>query len=85
MMLIVKQGGTKYHFLSFGITRTGIGPQSPGPLADTLLIKPMDRSNVVPINVSIKGLFSGLIGTCEIFVFQFVFLYFGNLEEQIDR
>ena len=41
-MLSVKQGGIKYHFLKiFGMTRPGIEPWSPGPLANTLLIRPM--------------------------------------------
>ena len=41
-MLSVKQDGIKYHFFFvFGMTRRGIEPQSPGPLANTLLIKPM--------------------------------------------
>ena len=40
-MLSVKQGGIKYHFWVFGITRPGIEPRSPGPLANTLTIMPM--------------------------------------------
>ena len=39
----VKQGGIKYHFWVFGMTRLGIEPQSPGPLANTLLIRQMAR------------------------------------------
>ena len=39
-MLSVKQGHTKYHFCVFGIIRPGIEPWSPGPLANTLLIRP---------------------------------------------
>ena len=35
-MLSVKQGGIKYHFWVFGMTRPGIEPRSPGPLANTL-------------------------------------------------
>ena len=35
-MLNVKQGGVKYHFWFFGMTRPGIEPRSPGPLANTL-------------------------------------------------
>ena len=31
----VKQGGIKYHFWVFGITRLGVEPWSPGPLAKT--------------------------------------------------
>ena len=39
-MLSVKQGGIKYYFfLVFGMTRSGIEPQSSGPLANTLLIR----------------------------------------------
>ena len=35
IMLNVKQGGIKYHFLVVGMTRPGIEPQFPGPLANT--------------------------------------------------
>ena len=43
-MLSVKQGGIKYHFLKvFGVTRPGIEPQPPGPLAHTLPTGPMSR------------------------------------------
>ena len=37
IMLSVKQGGIKYHFL----TRPGIEPRSPGPLANTLTPRSM--------------------------------------------
>ena len=41
-MLSVKQGGIKYRFFFvFGLTRPGIETQSPGQLANTLLIWPM--------------------------------------------
>ena len=43
IMLIVKQGSTKYRFWVFGMTRPGIEPRSLGPLANTLLIRPMAR------------------------------------------
>ena len=34
ILLSVKQGGIKYHFLKiFGMTQPGIEPRSPGPLA----------------------------------------------------
>ena len=36
LMLSVKQGGIKYHFWVFGMTRPGIEPRSPGPLSNTL-------------------------------------------------
>ena len=42
-MLSVKQGGSKYHFGVFGITRPWIEPRSRGPLANTLLIRLMAR------------------------------------------
>ena len=35
------EGGIKYHFLVFDMTRPGIEPWSPGPLANTVLIGPM--------------------------------------------
>ncbi len=36
IMMGVKQGDIKYHFLVFGMTQPGIEPHSPGPLANTL-------------------------------------------------
>ena len=48
-MLIVKQGGIKYHFLAIGMTRPGIKPRSPGPLANTLLIRPVAHSRKQPV------------------------------------
>ena len=39
-MLSAKQGGIQYPFLVFGMTRPGIEPWSPEPLAKTLLIRP---------------------------------------------
>ena len=51
-MLSVKQDDLKYHFLVFGMTRPGIEPRSPGPLANTLLIRPMARFTLLyPNNV----------------------------------
>ena len=36
-MLSVKQGGIKFHFFKvFGMTRPGIEPRSPGPLANPI-------------------------------------------------
>ena len=34
IIMIVKQGGIKYHFWVFGMTRPGIEHQPPGPLAN---------------------------------------------------
>ena len=42
-MINVKQGGIKYYFSVFGMTRPGIETRSPGPLANILLIWPMAR------------------------------------------
>ena len=42
-MLSVKQDDIKCHFTVFGITPPGIELQSPGPFANTLLIRPMTR------------------------------------------
>ena len=39
ILLSVKQGGIKYHFKVIGMTRPGIEPRSPGPLANTLLTR----------------------------------------------
>ena len=41
IILSVKQGHIKYHFWVFGMTWSGIEPQSPGPLANTLPRRPM--------------------------------------------
>ena len=35
-MLSIKQGGIKYHFWVFGMTRPGIEPRPPEPLVNTL-------------------------------------------------
>ena len=40
-MLCVKKGVINYHFLVFGMTRPEIEPQSPGLLANTLIIRPI--------------------------------------------
>ena len=40
-LLYNDEDGIKYHFLVFGITRPGIEPWSPGPLVNTLLIRPI--------------------------------------------
>ena len=42
-MLSIKQGASSTIFLVFGVTRPGIEPRSPGPLAHTLLIRLMAR------------------------------------------
>ena len=42
-MLSVKQGGIKYHFKVFGMTRPEIELRSPGPLANTLTAGPMSH------------------------------------------
>ena len=47
-MLSAKQGGIKCHFWVFGMTRPGIKPWFPGPLANTLLIRPMVSSLLIP-------------------------------------
>ena len=39
IILNVKQGGIKYHFWVFGMTRPGIEPWSLGRMANTLLIR----------------------------------------------
>ena len=43
IMLSVRQGGIKYHFWVFGMTRPEIEPKCPGPLANTLTIMPMSE------------------------------------------
>ena len=46
IMLSVKQREIKYHFWVFGMTRPGIEPRSPRPLANTLTAWPMDRKQL---------------------------------------
>ena len=46
-MLSVKQGGIKYHFWVFDMTRPAIELQSPEPLANSLLISPVVWSNQI--------------------------------------
>ena len=41
IMLSVKQGCIKYHFWVFCMTRPRAEPRSPGPLANTLVIRPI--------------------------------------------
>ena len=41
IMLSVKEGGISYHFWVFGMTWPVVEPWSPGPLSNTLLIRPM--------------------------------------------
>ena len=43
ILLSVKQGGMKYHFKVFGMTRSGIEPRSPIPLANTVPARPMSK------------------------------------------
>ena len=40
-MLSAKQGGIKYDFWVFGMTQLGTEPWSPGPFANTRLIRPI--------------------------------------------
>ena len=46
IMVRVKQGGMKYHFLIFGMTGPGIEPRSPEPFVNTLPTRPMGRLNI---------------------------------------
>ena len=46
-MLSIKQGGIKYHFWVFGITRPEIEPLSPGPLLNSLHAWPMVRKREI--------------------------------------
>ena len=57
IMPSVKQGSIKYHFSVFGMTRPGIEPRSPGPLANTLTIMPMsgNRQTILPGVVLIEN------------------------------
>ena len=46
IMLSVMQGGIKYHFWVFGMTRLRIEPRSPGFLVNTLTIMPLPYTSV---------------------------------------
>ena len=50
-MLSVKQGGIKF----FGVTRPGIEPRSPGPLANTLTAGPMSRLHYLNSTTNINN------------------------------
>ena len=49
-MLSAKQGGIKYHFCVFGMTKPGIKLRSPELLANILLIWPMARFIYIQID-----------------------------------
>ena len=51
-MLSVEQGDTNNHFLVFGMTRPGIKPWSPGPLANILFFRQMARAVMLMVFVS---------------------------------
>ena len=67
-MLSVKQGGIKYHFWVFSMTRPEIEPRSPGPLANTLLIWPMVRYIYIRQFVHDEESIDGLGATDKIFL-----------------
>ena len=46
-MQSVKQGGIKYRFWVFSMIRPGIEPLSPGPLANTPLIRPILTCKII--------------------------------------
>ena len=47
ILLSVKQGGIKYHFKIFGMTRPGIEPRFPGSLTNTLPTRPVSRLMII--------------------------------------
>ena len=53
MILSVKQGGIKYHFWVFGMTRLGIEPRYPGPLVNTLTIIPVPIFRLLTLALSL--------------------------------
>ena len=53
IVLSAKQVGIRYHFWVLGITRPGIEPRSPGPLANTLyLLSQWPVYCIIPHNIS---------------------------------
>ena len=56
IMLSIKQGGIKYHFSVFGMTRPGSEPRSSGPLANNILIRLMTQYIYIYKNIYIKRL-----------------------------
>ena len=56
ILLSVKQGGIKYHLKVFGMTRPGIEPRSPRPLANTLPTRPMSRLHMRVYNAICNGI-----------------------------
>ena len=61
IMQSVNQGGIKYHFLSLFMTRPGIEPRSPGPLANTLTPRPM------------SGIKSGTLLYIYIYIYRYMY------------
>ena len=66
IMLSIKQGGIKYHFWVFSMTRPGIEPRSPGLLANTQLIRPMTRDKINVANRNIHRLIWFWLGSIKI-------------------
>ena len=54
-MLHVKQGGIKYHFWVFGMTRPGVELRSPGPLANSLTIMPISSILFIYIYITAQS------------------------------
>ena len=69
-MLSVKQGGIKYHFKVFGMTRPRIEPRSPGPLANTLSIMPMSVTVAMK-----KEAFRSSLTTVTNFSILYIYIY----------
>ena len=57
----VKQGGIKYHFLSFWYDSTGIDPKSPEPLGNTLTLMPKSGYSTAKIcTIGLNFLYCGI-------------------------
>ena len=83
IMLSVKQGGIKYHFWVFGMTRPGIERRSPGPLANTLTPRPsVTKMKTSFLNFFLDNSISFFLLFLIYWIFQkfsVVFFFFGHL------
>ena len=70
-MLSVKQGGIKYIFWVFGMTRPGIELRSPGLLTNTLTAKPMNLFQ----NITLEKCINSLILTAMSQIVSKLFFY----------
>ena len=62
IVLSAKQGGIKYHFI-FSMTRPGIEPRSPEPLANSQLIRPTSSFVCRIKKIQLNNFFESIINS----------------------